>query len=281
MDFTDSDRVAEVCPSACSALGVNPSRCWSSPSPPDPPDLAGQCNPTWCTSPGVGLIGFDCFAGFLSEGCTCSSGSARLTGNNAIDPATGIQVYEYNCCTNGTFDGEFCGDHTGPPPQCDTACSLFELPILGPTCASLASFFSTEAPIGCAAHCSVEYRTYFAWLLQLSDCIAPDGSVIARPVPSPEPSTEPSPSPSQLPDCDFNALFAVIATLSPSCQTSLGGALASGAAFDAATQCSCLLEVPESVAATFVWYGPPSNYTLESHCMSIASRPRANYSFFF
>lgn len=67
------------------------------------------CSREHCTSPGVYFN--DCWAGTPSEPCTCSTGSARVTGNTMM--FEGQKYYEYTCCSDGGSDSdtsENCGD---------------------------------------------------------------------------------------------------------------------------------------------------------------------------
>ena len=101
-----------------------------------------QCSGEYCTSPAVEWGGHDCWAGSDVERCTCSRGSARMTGDTteyevwrqsrppsrgspihlhtrttrALRPPTrppqGKQYYEYTCCPDDGFNqGEECGDY--------------------------------------------------------------------------------------------------------------------------------------------------------------------------
>lgn len=75
-----------------------------------------ECSDSWCTSPtDVGdKNANDCWAGSKSEACTCSKGSARMTGDKM--EYKGSTYYQYTCCTsedNGKNVGEKCGDHDG------------------------------------------------------------------------------------------------------------------------------------------------------------------------
>ena len=70
------------------------------------------CSSAWCTSPN-GYGGHDCWAGrggVLDRGepCTCSQGSARLTGETTV--YRGDRIYKYTCCDGGDNVGEECGD---------------------------------------------------------------------------------------------------------------------------------------------------------------------------
>ena len=100
-----------------------------------------QCSEDYCTSPDP-WGGHDCWAGSDVERCTCSRGSARMTGatteydvrrqsrphsrgspihlhtrtTRALRPPTrppqGKQYYEYTCCPDDEFtQGEECGDY--------------------------------------------------------------------------------------------------------------------------------------------------------------------------
>lgn len=60
-----------------------------------------------CTSPD-GQGGTDCWAGTPEEGCTCSTGEAKVTGKTIH--SEGKTFYEYRCCTSGGH-GVHCGDH--------------------------------------------------------------------------------------------------------------------------------------------------------------------------
>lgn len=64
------------------------------------------CSMKWCTSI-AGKGGNDCWAGTVDEGCTCSTGTASLTGNTQL--RNDFLFYEYTCCTDGTGIGEECG----------------------------------------------------------------------------------------------------------------------------------------------------------------------------
>ena len=86
------------------------------------PSPSEQCNAAWCTSSG------GCYAGTPFEGCTCSTGSARLTGQSFVANISEVNsiatLYEYTCCTSGSNVGEFCADYNwegGPVPQCASA----------------------------------------------------------------------------------------------------------------------------------------------------------------
>ena len=84
---------------------------------------APECSANWCTSPN-GVGGFDCWGGSATEGCTCSQGSARVTGRTTV--SSGMTYYEYTCCTsenNGPNTGDECGAfrHSPPPPPCAPA----------------------------------------------------------------------------------------------------------------------------------------------------------------
>ena len=102
-----------------------------SPASPPPVDPFENCSQDYCTSNDpLNLAGnggtsdsTDCWAGYDMEGCTCSSGEARMTGN-VIDAGTllGVTwptVYEYTCCTDATGPtgltntGAVCGDYEG------------------------------------------------------------------------------------------------------------------------------------------------------------------------
>ena len=80
----------------------------------------GSRNPGlhYCTSPGNDPREnrlYDCNAGTRVEPCTCSTGSARLTGT--VVHSSGARLYSYTCCTSeiyGTNDGEQCGDYRYP-----------------------------------------------------------------------------------------------------------------------------------------------------------------------
>ena len=71
---------------------------------------SGTCSTSWCTSPN-GQGGHDCWAGrggVPGEPCTCSQGSARLTGETTM--YRGDKYYKYTCCDGGDNVGEECGD---------------------------------------------------------------------------------------------------------------------------------------------------------------------------
>ena len=44
-----------------------------------------ECSDLWCTSPDGTWGGYDCWAGTDVERCTCSRGSARMTGSTSYD----------------------------------------------------------------------------------------------------------------------------------------------------------------------------------------------------
>ena len=69
------------------------------------------CDNTKCSSPGV--VGDDCWAvGGVIEKCTCSSGTARLTGLTL--PVNGLTYRHYTCCIDGAGnEGESCGVDSG------------------------------------------------------------------------------------------------------------------------------------------------------------------------
>lgn len=74
---------------------------------------AATCSTNWCSS-SDGFFGTNCWAGGshqLGDGCTCTSGQARLTG--ATLPYMGQTYLDYTCCTTGPSTGEQCGRYTG------------------------------------------------------------------------------------------------------------------------------------------------------------------------
>ena len=76
-----------------------------------PPSSSVECSDLWCTSPD-GNGGLDCWAGSRDEACTCSQGSARMTGLTIT--AFGTQYFEYRCCSSeesGANTGEECGNY--------------------------------------------------------------------------------------------------------------------------------------------------------------------------
>ena len=80
-------------------------------------EFDGVCSQAWCTSTD-GHDGHDCMAGTPGERCTCSHGTARETGHvdygcDGEDREDGeVHCYEYTCCTDGSGQGEECGDCT-------------------------------------------------------------------------------------------------------------------------------------------------------------------------
>jgi len=68
------------------------------------------CSSTLCTSPN-GLGGYDCWAGTSFEPCTCSSGTAKATGETS--EYMGQTYYLYTCCSDGSGTGEQCGEYRG------------------------------------------------------------------------------------------------------------------------------------------------------------------------
>ena len=79
----------------------------------------GYCSQEWCTSTD-GHEGYDCMAGTPGEACTCSKGTAKETGYvdygcDGEESEDGeVHCYEYTCCTDGSGQGEECGDCTSP-----------------------------------------------------------------------------------------------------------------------------------------------------------------------
>ena len=79
----------------------------------------GYCSQAWCTSTD-GHEGYDCMAGTPGEACTCSQGTAKETGYvdygcDGEESEDGeVHCYEYTCCTDGSGQGEECGDCTSP-----------------------------------------------------------------------------------------------------------------------------------------------------------------------
>ena len=79
----------------------------------------GACSQAWCTSTD-GHEGYDCMAGTPGEACTCSQGTAKETGYvdygcDGEESEDGeVHCYEYTCCTDGSGQGEECGDCTSP-----------------------------------------------------------------------------------------------------------------------------------------------------------------------
>ena len=72
-----------------------------------------DCSATRCTSTD-GLGGSNCWAGggpFWLDGCTCSTGSAVLSGASTV--FAGSTYYDYTCCTSGSTVGDECGQYTG------------------------------------------------------------------------------------------------------------------------------------------------------------------------
>lgn len=75
------------------------------------PTSLGNCSMEFCSSPGIGDEN-DCWAGAAFEPCTCSTGSARMTG--ATLDYEGTTYHEYTCCPDGSgidTQGEICGDY--------------------------------------------------------------------------------------------------------------------------------------------------------------------------
>ena len=68
------------------------------------------CSSTLCTSPN-GWGGYDCWAGSPTEACTCSSGTAKATGETT--EYMGQTYYLYTCCSDGSGTGEQCGEYRG------------------------------------------------------------------------------------------------------------------------------------------------------------------------
>ena len=133
--------VAVPTPGADGGMHSNPS-CEYSCYPPgcSSDGAAEQCSGEYCTSPDP-WGGHDCWAGSDVERCTCSRGSAKMTGATTwhevspqsrppsrgspihtsthappIAPPThapqGKQYYEYTCCPHDDFNqGEECGDY--------------------------------------------------------------------------------------------------------------------------------------------------------------------------
>ena len=60
-----------------------------------------------------GRGGYDCWGGASWKGCTCSSGTARLTGQT-FDDSNGNVYYEYTCCDGDTNVGVECGIYVAP-----------------------------------------------------------------------------------------------------------------------------------------------------------------------
>ena len=68
-----------------------------------------DCNVAWCTSK-ADDGGHDCWAGTKNEACTCSQGTATMTGD--VKPnSEDIPQYKYTCCKNEPTDGMQCGDY--------------------------------------------------------------------------------------------------------------------------------------------------------------------------
>lgn len=105
------------------------------------------CDRKYCISPGRpdedGNPTTDCWAGSEIEPCTCSKGTARLTGRTHEEPGNEIHkdqeyttYYEYTCCTgeeSAKNQGESCGDYkygecdsslcnSAPGPNGDAQC---------------------------------------------------------------------------------------------------------------------------------------------------------------
>ena len=77
-----------------------------------------SATPPRCTADN-GQGGYDCWGGASWKGCTCSSGTARLTGQT-FDDSNGNVYYEYTCCdgdTTGTNVGVECGIYVAPSPS--------------------------------------------------------------------------------------------------------------------------------------------------------------------
>ena len=68
------------------------------------------CSSTLCTSPN-GWGGYDCWAGSPTEACTCSSGTAKATGETT--EYMGQTYYLYTCCSDGSGTGDQCGEYRG------------------------------------------------------------------------------------------------------------------------------------------------------------------------
>eukprot|EP00966_Prymnesium_polylepis_P129787 3001422-Prymnesium_polylepis.1 len=77
--------------------------CEGAPSPPG-------CSDSYCTSTMTGsAVGYDCWAGSLTEPCSCSQGSAHITGETRMltvahfGDTTGYNVlqHKYTCCNSG------------------------------------------------------------------------------------------------------------------------------------------------------------------------------------
>jgi hypothetical protein len=68
-----------------------------------------SCSEDRCRSPGSDTK-FNCWAGTEDERCTCSQGTAKLTGKTVVWEVDNRRYYEYSCCTDGSGVGEECGD---------------------------------------------------------------------------------------------------------------------------------------------------------------------------
>jgi len=69
-------------------------------------DTRSDCFSQWCTSPDENN-GTECWAGTWFEPCSCSQGTATMTGTTAAH--FGSLWYKYTCCTSQPTDGEACG----------------------------------------------------------------------------------------------------------------------------------------------------------------------------
>merc|ERR1719506_2071693 len=87
-------------------------------SPAAPADES-ECSGEYCRSPDP-WGGHDCWAGSDVERCTCSRGSARMTGGTTY--YEGKTYYEYTCCPDDGYNqGEECGDYN---PDADTVAGI-------------------------------------------------------------------------------------------------------------------------------------------------------------
>jgi hypothetical protein len=107
-----------------------------------------SCDQKYCTSPDE--EGTDCWAGRLSESCTCSEGRVAALTGDTDDNEIGSTFYEYTCCPanldSRVLVGEMCGDFEDPPP-CSYDCGDYNVE----TCSGI-YFLSTPLPPSCFKH---------------------------------------------------------------------------------------------------------------------------------
>ena len=85
------------------------------------------CSDSWCTSQGASPGESDCWAGAtptIGDGCTCSKGEARLSGESTTYEWEGVEYRfeRYVCCTRGETVRDQCGQYTGctDPTLCES-----------------------------------------------------------------------------------------------------------------------------------------------------------------